>query len=226
MSANETGVATESGARDRILNRVREAMRHKAPPIESHGEPRPWFPAIPSDPETLVARFREEMEMLKGEFLRAKSEDDARRQLAEFCARNAIQKIAASDEPLLRQALAGRDVSWLGPETKAGKNLDPFDLGVTRADALAARTGSILLSARSGTGRALSVLPPIHLVVARREELVADLADGIAIWRRQYGADWPSNCFVITGPSRTADIEKVLVLGAHGPKRLVTLLLG
>ena len=59
-----------------------------------------------------------------------------------------------------------------------------------------------------------------------KEELVVDLAEGIQVWQRQYGSNWPSNVYFITGPSRTADIEKVLVLGAHGPKRLVTLLVG
>ncbi len=64
------------------------------------------------------------------------------------------------------------------------------------------------------------MLPPVHLVIARRDQLLPDLATAITFIRRHYDGQWPSTLSIITGPSRTGDIEKVLVLGAHGPKRL------
>ena len=94
------------------------------------------------------------------------------------------------------------------------------DLGVTGCDCLIARTGSIAVSTRSTGGRALSVLPPVHLVIERRDQLVPDLTAALALWHQRYDRHWPSNLSVITGPSRTGDIEKILVMGAHGPKRL------
>jgi len=94
------------------------------------------------------------------------------------------------------------------------------ELGVTPCDCLVAQTGSVVLTARSAGGRALSVLPPVHLVLARREQLVPDLDAALVLLRQRYGERWPSLMTVISGPSRTADIEKVLVMGAHGPKRL------
>lgn len=94
------------------------------------------------------------------------------------------------------------------------------DLGVTGCDCLVAQTGSIVISTLSAGGRALSVLPPTHLVIARQEQLVPDLASAMALLRKRYDRRWPSAFSVITGPSRTADIEKILVMGAHGPKRL------
>lgn len=213
-------------ARSRILDRVRAAVKHKASQHEMHGEPQPWFPVIPRDAETLIALFRQEHETLKGEFLRAANSDAARKQLREFCEHNSIKTVAASSDSLLRDVLGGREVRWIDANASAGSSLEGTDLGITRADALAARTGSIFLTSRSGSGRTLSALPPIHLVVATKEELVADLTEGIQVWKHKYGTSWPSNCFIISGPSRTADIEKVLVLGAHGPKRLVVLLIG
>jgi L-lactate dehydrogenase complex protein LldG len=60
----------------------------------------------------------------------------------------------------------------------------------------------------------------VHLVIARRRQVVADLVAAMAVWRQRYHNHWPSNLCLITGPSRTADIEKILVMGAHGPKRL------
>lgn len=105
------------------------------------------------------------------------------------------------------------------------ENLDAFraqtgEHGVTGCDCLIAQTGSIFVSTRSANGRAASVLPEMHLVIARREQLVTDLPAAFALLRQRYGNHWPSAISLITGPSRTADIEKILVMGAHGPKRL------
>jgi len=110
------------------------------------------------------------------------------------------------------------------PEVAGNANVREADLGVTGCDCLIARTGSIAVSTRSAGGRALSVLPPVHLVIARREQIAPVLDAAIAFWRSRYGDRWPSNLCVITGPSRTADIEKILVMGAHGPKRLALFL--
>jgi len=95
------------------------------------------------------------------------------------------------------------------------------EMGITGCDCLIAQTGSIVVSTKSAGGRALSVLPPIHLVAARRDQIVADLPAAMALLRQRYDGHWPSSLSVITGPSRTADIEKILVMGAHGPKRLL-----
>ncbi len=96
----------------------------------------------------------------------------------------------------------------------------PDGWSVTGCDCLVAQTGSIFVSTRSAAGRAASVLPEMHLVVARRDQLVSDLPAAFAWLRQRYGEHWPSAITLITGPSRTADIEKILVMGAHGPKRL------
>jgi L-lactate dehydrogenase complex protein LldG len=78
---------------------------------------------------------------------------------------------------------------------------------------------------RSAGGRALSVLPPHHVVLARETQIVADLPEAFALLKRKYAPNYPSFISFITGPSRTGDIERILVLGAHGPKRLTVLLL-
>jgi L-lactate dehydrogenase complex protein LldG len=68
------------------------------------------------------------------------------------------------------------------------------------------------------------VLPPHHVVIARRGQLRPDLTAGFSLLRQKYAPDYPSFISFITGPSRTGDIERILVLGAHGPKRLTILL--
>jgi L-lactate dehydrogenase complex protein LldG len=97
-----------------------------------------------------------------------------------------------------------------------------YEAGISGAEYLIARTGSIFLNSRMSGGRRLSVLPPVHIVLARRSQLVSSL-DDVFKSIKSSKIDW-SYATIITGPSRTADIEKILVLGAHGPKRLITLI--
>jgi L-lactate dehydrogenase complex protein LldG len=183
-------------ARDNILDRVRTALRAPAhrplPPTDA-----PIFPPV-TNPE---ARFREEFAALKGELI------ENGEQLAGFL-RN-FAKIATDGSGLVGKAIG-----------EANASVRECDLGVTSCDCLVAQTGSIIVSTLSAGGRALSVLPPTHLVIARRDQIVPDLATAMALLRKRYDKHWPSALSVITGPSRTADIEKILVMGAHGPKRL------
>ena len=68
-------------------------------------------------------------------------------------------------------------------------------------------------------------MPPHHVVIARREQLVADLPAVFALIKSKHRASYPSMISFITGASRTGDIERILVLGAHGPKKLTILCL-
>ena len=98
-----------------------------------------------------------------------------------------------------------------------------YEAGVSGAEYLIARTGSIFINSRMAGGRRLTVLPPVHIVLARQSQLVSSLDD---VLRKIKTSDinWSYATF-ITGPSRTSDIEKKLVLGAHGPKRLITIIM-
>jgi L-lactate dehydrogenase complex protein LldG len=107
----------------------------------------------------------------------------------------------------------------------ATMDLETCEAGITACDALVAQTGSILLTSASAGGRALSVLPPHHVVIARANQIVPDLSDALRQARQRYAPHWPSCLSFITGPSRTGDIERILVLGAHGPKKLSVLLI-
>ena len=183
-------------ARDNILDRVRAALHveaHRPPPPTSA----PIFPPV-TNPEV---RFREEFTAVKGELI------ENGEKLAGFLKNFA--KIAADGSDLVGKAIGGTNAS-----------ARECDLGVTGCDCLVAQTGSVIVSTISAGGRALSVLPPTHLVIARRDEIVPDLATAMALLRKRYDKHWPTALSVITGPSRTADIEKILVMGAHGPKRL------
>ncbi len=103
--------------------------------------------------------------------------------------------------------------------------IEKVDCGITYCEYLIARTGSILISSQLGGGRMLNIYPPVHVVCANLSQLVNDIDDGLKRIMDKYEArELPSMISLVTGPSRTADIEKTLVMGAHGPKELVLFL--
>jgi L-lactate dehydrogenase complex protein LldG len=96
------------------------------------------------------------------------------------------------------------------------------EVGITQCEFLIARLGSIMVSSSLGSGRRGVIWPPVHIVVAWKNQLVYDLKHAFAALKHKYTATGiPSMVTVITGPSRTADIEKTLVMGAHGPAKLI-----
>lgn len=101
------------------------------------------------------------------------------------------------------------------------EDINEVQAAITSSECMIARTGSLILSAASGKGRILNVFPPYHLVIADAANLVEFPEDGIEFIQNKYKNDLPSQISFVTGPSRTADIEKTLVMGAHGPKELI-----
>ena len=135
--------------------------------------------------------------------------------------------LAAHHHPLIDPLMPTLGLETLYVEQRPeGRLLERCSVGITACDALIAQTGSILLTARSAGGRALSVLPPHHVVVATADQLLPDLPAAFELLYRKYGQNYPSFATFITGPSRTGDIERILVLGAHGPRILTILLIG
>jgi L-lactate dehydrogenase complex protein LldG len=183
-------------AREKIFGRIREALRKPAP-APAPPTAAPVFAPV-TDP---AQRFRDEFLVLKGELI--ESPESLQTFLAGFA------KIVTDGSELVRKTV--------GP---GNAGVREADLGVTGCDCLIAQMGAIVVSPGSAGGRAPSVLPPVHLVIARRDQLIPDLAGAVDFVRRRYDGRWPSTLSIIAGPSRTGDIEKILVLGAHGPKRL------
>jgi L-lactate dehydrogenase complex protein LldG len=96
------------------------------------------------------------------------------------------------------------------------------DIGVTACDAAVAETGSLLLLSGPGRARTVSLLPRTHLAIVRRSDIVPTLADAFERLRDRRRTS--ASCTVITGPSRTADIELTLTLGIHGPGYLIVVI--
>ena len=160
----------------------------------------------------LADMFQERLECLSGEVIRVSNAVEARNALLELtdCAKATFD---GSD------ALEGIIPASITTVTDEDNDvLATVDVGITGADALVARTGSVILSSDRG-GRRLSSLPPTHIVIAWTSQIVATLSDV------SFNPESGSCLTIVSGPSRTADIEKILVLGAHGPKRFVVILI-
>jgi len=102
----------------------------------------------------------------------------------------------------------------------AGHGLDvQFDThaGITDVHAALAETGTIICNSDAGHSRGLSLVPPVHIAVVRRSDILPDMLDYWAKMKGTAGKDMPSSIAFITGPSKTADIEGVMVTGVHGP---------
>ena len=97
------------------------------------------------------------------------------------------------------------------------QHIEDADACITGGETLVARTGSVMLSSKQYMGRTAPVYYPVHIIVAYADQIVNDIDDAFALMKKKYGNDLPSMINLNTGPSRTADIEKTLVVGVHGP---------
>jgi L-lactate dehydrogenase complex protein LldG len=180
---------------------------------------------VPSDSESQIEAFARCSVDLKTRFIQVNSLMEASAQVNEIGRAEGWNLVASHRAPILEEALSNIGLPVLYIEnTHVISDLERADVGITGCDALVAQTGSILLTARSAGGRALSVLPPHHLVIARESQVIVDLPAAFELLREIYGDNFPSFMTLITGPSRTGDIERILVLGAHGPKALTVIL--
>ena len=131
------------------------------------------------------------------------------------------KKLLCADERMLR-LFHNHKVDILLP---ADPYQEDAEACITGCEMLVARTGSILLSSRQHLGRTASVFYPVHIVFAYADQVVPDIEDAINVMRKKYEDNLPSMINLNTGASRTADIEKTLVVGVHGPAEVFCFLI-
>jgi len=234
-----------SDQREAVFARIREALRQPAPhrhdghvdydmsartdvatPPPAADTFRAWLPVVGESLDDQIALFAQNSVALKTDFRPVASIEEVTQQLAVLATENNWKRVAAHRHPdasALAEKL-GLPILLTDPGYSAA-DLEKCDVAITGCDALIAQTGTVLVTPASAGGRTLSVLPPHHIVVARRAQVVPDLTSALQLVRKRYAPNWPSFLSFITGPSRTGDIERILVLGAHGPKKLTIFLL-
>ena len=226
------------GDRTAILSRVREALQVEAPlkhPAErsAGGDTttahfREWLPPVGASMDDRFALFAKLSETLRTELHPCTSAEEAAAVLQKLADEEGWKTIALHE---------GELINSIAPKLSSGvkvrrlttgydkDELEKCDAGLTECELLVAQTGSVCVTSSNSGGRVLSVLPPHHVVLARRSQLVTDLTEAYASLAGKYRNNYPSMISFITGPSRTGDIERILVLGAHGPKRLTVILM-
>jgi L-lactate dehydrogenase complex protein LldG len=209
----------ENVGRERVLARIRSALKAPAPHRSLDGEPRPVFSPVGD----ALERFQKECATNVTECRVVADITGAQDALRDVLASVPSGEIYVQDALLLHRILqsleSGHAVQW----SSEGAPSESSQATVTLAECLVASHGSVLM-ASTGAGRGASVVAPVHIVVASESQLVPDLAAALARVKERGLAERNSCLFLITGSSRTADIEKILVLGAHGPRRLVVIL--
>jgi L-lactate dehydrogenase complex protein LldG len=189
---------------------------------------RPWLPDGGETPAERLALLLANLGKLRAVVHQAPDLTAASDTLVAIAGERGWQKVAWHPHPLVEPLLAGMPcTTYRVDAVDFDKNaLESCDAGVTSCEALVAQTGSILVSSATSGGRALSILPHVHVVVATADQIVATLADALHAAQARHADRMPSMLSFITGPSRTGDIERILVLGAHGPKELILILVG
>jgi L-lactate dehydrogenase complex protein LldG len=203
--------------RDAILNRLKENAQMR--PL-----PGPWQSRHGFD--DLAAQFERALTAVHGELIRADSLETAVSALAELMTELGVQTAVANNEaPLafLNLPQTFPDVTWhiVGhSESDLRQFCASADVGLSSGDAGLAETGTIIISSGPGKSRLATLLPPVHIVLLPTSKLTSDLFT----WTAVRHAPPPSNLTLISGPSKTADIEQTLAIGVHGPKRFIVIL--
>ncbi|CAM4193339.1 L-lactate dehydrogenase complex protein LldG [Pedobacter westerhofensis] len=203
-------------SKELMLKKIRKALLEKRDNPYPNLEETSLYKDTDEIPEVL---FAEQLTAVSGNFIFCENGVDFIENILELADKFKWRKIYCW-EPELQDLLANYEF----PFYKTDKDFEMAEVGITMCEALIARNGSVLVSNQNEAGRRLSIFPHHHIVIARTGQLVMDLKDGFRLIKNKYGAQIPSMISTITGPSRTADIEKTLVLGAHGPKELFVFL--
>lgn len=225
--------------REDVLAAVTRGVRVGALPpgasLEHPGSPPPLDRV--ADRDGMIESFTLELSKLSGFVHRVGSDAEAVAQVRALIVERGADRVLAWDDAWLQPAGIGDALraDGVGLESctlpasrdeRAARlqSLDPVLVGLTGAHAALADTGSVVVVSGPGRGRIASLLPPTHIAVVRAEQLYPSLGSFLA--GNPDVVEVGANMVVITGPSRTGDIEGTLVLGVHGPGDLHVVLIG
>ncbi len=203
-----------SNSRERIIGKIRKALGENSLPM-----PFPEADKLTAFYENGTLgpeeKFAQEFGALGGKFVYCENEQEMLQQLEALADTMRWSKIHSKDSFLLN-LFQEHEINLV----QQANDMSDIQVGISLCESLVARTGSVLVSAAQEYGRALPVYSPIHITVAFANQLVWDISDAFKSLNEKYNNNLPSLISLTTGPSRTADIEKTLVVGVHGPKEV------
>ena len=204
-------------AREEILNRLHNRARDASPPA-------PWRSRRQfADP---AEQFRKALTAAAGEVHIAGTREEALNQLSVLLRESKVQSALIDDHPVLAGLEPGSrwpDIEWHVVGHSEG-DLRQFaataDVGISGADAALAETGTVVVSSGPGCSRLTSLMPPVHIALVPAACLTSDLFT----WMAEQKPPLPASVTLISGPSKTADIEQTMAVGVHGPGRFIAVL--
>jgi len=205
-----------SQAKENIFKKIRQALTNSTPVPFPQSEANTAIFQLSR--QELEIEFAEKFTNLLGKFIFCVDHADLASQLSGLAAHKGFKKIYCREEDLKFTLQKGNFLDF------ADTTLSECDAAVTSCELLIARTGTIVMSAAQESGRTVSVFAPIHICIAYTNQLVYDIKDGLQLVKEKFQNNLPSLITFATGPSRTADIEKSLVVGVHGPKEVYVFL--
>jgi L-lactate utilization protein LutC len=220
----------ETGDRAAFVGRLRDRLAHGVPVNVAHPMP-PGPAAVPDivhrllDGRDLADLFEQTATAVQATVHRVPGADVPAELLGRLVDEHAVRTAVTTREP---EALAVAETL-----ADLGVTVEPYSvaaaarsqLGVTSAVAAIAATGSVALDSTVAGGRTAGLLPPVHLCVLPADRLVPAPSDVLRPLGDRAPADLPANLVLVTGPSRTGDIEQILTLGVHGPVAVHVVLL-
>jgi L-lactate dehydrogenase complex protein LldG len=201
-----------SPSRENIFKKIRKALSHTTPvPFpKSEGSNSVFEPSV----NELEVEFAEHFNALQGRFIFCVNRQELAFQFNSLVKKQNWEKIFCAEKNILE--IVGTQLE----ERFTATDLATCDISVTSCECLVARTGTIVMSAAQASGRSSSVYAPIHICIGFSNQLVYDVKDALQLIKEKYKDKLPSLITFASGPSRTADIEKTLVVGVHGPKEV------
>ena len=200
-----------SPSKENILKKIRKALNQPTPlPFpQSDGS----HQIFTKPQQELEIEFAEQFTKLQGKFVFCLNHQELAFQLNSLVRKQGWKKIYCREKDLL---------NFIDPQISEllTDDLPGCDVSITGCEALVARTGTTVMSTAQASGRTVSVYAPIHICIAYTHQLVYDVKDALQQLKKKYDSHLPSLITFATGPSRTADIEKTLVVGVHGPKEV------
>jgi L-lactate dehydrogenase complex protein LldG len=212
-------VEQNTTSKEKILKKVRQALIFKSKAKYQNIDLESNVYTQPNVGESIYETFAKQFTALAGQFVICDNKYDFIDKLLTLSERKKFKNIYCWEDDLQTQ-LKDAGISFNAKKDA----IEKMQVAITSCEAIIARTGSALVTSTKNS-RILTVYPPVHIVVAYTSQVVMEIKDGLQVLRNKYGKNLPSMISFISGPSRTSDIEKTLVLGAHGPKELFVFLI-
>jgi L-lactate dehydrogenase complex protein LldG len=223
-------------ARDSILKSIRDHLAASAPYDAVYEEVKglsaaSFTPTLSAngDRRSLIETFKENLEAVGGHCVVVKDEAEAAKAVSKII--SDLQKtplrarrIALSDSPVVERLFAEIQLDLDEITVDPGRaGIFAYDVGVSAAQYAIADTGTLVLESDAEKHRLVSLVPPVHIAIIKADKICFTIAEALA--KVDHESELSLVITMITGPSRTADIELTLTIGVHGPQELYVIVI-